>query len=81
MPQNEHFLPRNNGNRSESIPRNFCGTKFRSQPYQWCTLSCKELRREFSKKIEMALLGYSGAWGKLIMKKKPEVENLVTLSI
>ncbi len=33
MPRNEHFLPRNNGNRSESIPRNFSGTKFRSQPY------------------------------------------------
>jgi hypothetical protein len=24
----QHFLPRNNGNRSESIPRNFFGTKF-----------------------------------------------------
>ncbi len=23
MPRNGHFLPRNNGNRSESIPRNF----------------------------------------------------------
>jgi hypothetical protein len=33
MPRNEHFLPRNNGSRSESIPRNFFGTKFRSQPY------------------------------------------------
>jgi hypothetical protein len=33
MPRNEHFLPRNNGNYSESIPRNFFGTKFRSQPY------------------------------------------------
>ncbi len=33
MPRNEHFLPRNNGNRSESIPRNFFGTIFRSQPY------------------------------------------------
>ncbi len=32
MPRNEHFLPRNNGNHSESIPRNFFGTKFRSQP-------------------------------------------------
>ncbi len=32
MPRNEHFLPRNNGTRSESIPRNFFGTKFRSQP-------------------------------------------------
>jgi len=29
MPRNEHFLPRNNGNRSECIPRNFFGKKFR----------------------------------------------------
>ncbi len=35
MPRNECFLPRNNGNHSESIPRNFFGTKFRSQPYPW----------------------------------------------
>ncbi len=33
MPRNEHFLPRNNGNHSESIPRNFFGTKFPCQPY------------------------------------------------
>jgi hypothetical protein len=33
MPRNEHFLPRNNGSHSESIPRNFVGTKFRCQPY------------------------------------------------
>ena len=33
MPRNEHFLPQNNGNHSESIPRNFFGTIFRSQPY------------------------------------------------
>ncbi len=32
MPRNEHFLPRNNGNRSEFIQRNFFGMKFRSQP-------------------------------------------------
>jgi hypothetical protein len=37
MARNEHFLPRNNRNHSESIPRNFFGTKFRSQPY-----SCRE---------------------------------------
>jgi hypothetical protein len=29
----------------------------------------------------MALMGYSGAWGKLIHEKKPEVENLVVLSL
>ncbi len=31
-PRNAHFLPRNNGIHSESIPRNFFGTKFRCQP-------------------------------------------------
>jgi hypothetical protein len=30
--RNEHFLPRNNGNPCESIPRNFFGMKFCSQP-------------------------------------------------
>jgi hypothetical protein len=33
MPLNEHFLLRNNWNRSETIPRNFLRTKFHSQPY------------------------------------------------
>ena len=32
MPPNEHFLSRNNGSCSESILRNFFGTKFRFQP-------------------------------------------------
>jgi hypothetical protein len=36
MPRNEHFLPRNNGNRSESVLQNFFETKFRSQPYSAC---------------------------------------------
>ncbi len=31
--RNEQFFPRNNGIHSESIPRNFFGTKFRCQPY------------------------------------------------
>ena len=35
--------------------------------------------RKFSKKFEMALMVYSGAWGKLIHEKKPEAKNLVTL--
>ncbi len=48
--------------------------------YVWCTLSCEYLR-EFLKKFETALMGYSGAWGKLIHEKKPEVENLVALSL
>jgi hypothetical protein len=30
--RNEHFLPLNNGSHSESIPRNFFGTKFCCQP-------------------------------------------------
>jgi hypothetical protein len=33
MPRKEHFLPRNNETHSESIPRNFFGTKFHCQPY------------------------------------------------
>jgi hypothetical protein len=45
--------------------------------HRWCTLSCDcEYLREFSKKFEMALMVYSGAWGKLT-----EVENLVALSL
>ncbi len=32
-------------------------------------------------KNEMALMGYSGAWGTLIHEKNPEVKNLVTLSL
>ncbi len=49
------------------------------QRHQWCTLSCEYLR-EFSKKFETALMVYSGAWGKLI-HKKPDIENLMTLSL
>ncbi len=36
--------------------------------YRWSTLSCEYLR-EFSKKLETALMLYSGAWGKLIHEK------------
>jgi hypothetical protein len=32
-------------------------------------------------KILSGLLEYFGAWGKLIHEKKPEVENLVALSL
>ncbi len=39
MLRNDPFLPRNNGNHSESIPRNFFGTKFRSQPYLQLSLN------------------------------------------
>jgi hypothetical protein len=43
-------------------------TPVSTTPVQWCTLSC-ELLCEFSKKIETAILVYSGAWGKLIHEK------------
>ncbi len=36
--------------------------------YRWCTLTCEYLR-EFSKKFEMTLLLFSGAWGKVIHEK------------
>ncbi len=39
------------------------------------------LLREFLKKFEMVLLGYSEAGAKLIHEKKPEAKNLVTLSL
>jgi hypothetical protein len=39
------------------------------------------ISREFSKKFETALMGYSGAWGKLIHEKKTEVEIFVALSL
>ncbi len=45
-------------------------------PPVWCTLSCEYLR-EFSKKFETALMDFGGNW----FMKKPEVENLVTLSV
>jgi hypothetical protein len=32
-------------------------------------------------KFEMAVIGYSRAWGKLINEKKPEGKNLVKLSL
>ncbi len=31
--------------------------------------------------LKMILMGYSDVWGKLIHEKKPEVENLVALSL
>jgi hypothetical protein len=52
----------------------------RCQRHWWWTLSCKQITN-FCKKFETALMGYSGAWGKPIHDKKPEVENLVALSI
>ncbi len=43
----------------------------RCQRHQWGTSSCEYLS-EFSKKIETALIVYSGAWGKLIHEKNPK---------
>ncbi len=36
--------------------------------HRWCTLTCEYLR-EFSKKFEMTLGRFSGAWGKVIHEK------------
>ncbi len=47
--------------------------------YWWCTLTYEYLR-EFSKKFEMVLMGYSAAGG-TDSWKKPEAKNLVTLSL
>ncbi len=47
--------------------------------YRWCTLICEYLR-EFSKKFETVLMGYSGR-GETDPWKKPEAKNLVTLSL
>jgi hypothetical protein len=41
MPRNENFLLWNNGNRSESTPRNFFGTKYHCQPGRTCRPSCR----------------------------------------
>jgi hypothetical protein len=41
-------------------------------------LTCEYLR-EFSKKFEMTLMLFSGAWEKVIHEKKPEAKNLVSL--
>ncbi len=49
------------------------------QRHRWGTLSWEYLRK-FAKKFETSLMVYSGAWGKLI-PEKPEVKNLVTLSL
>jgi hypothetical protein len=48
--------------------------------YRWFTLTCEYLR-EFSKQFEMAVMIHSGAGGKTDLWEKPEVENLVALSL
>jgi hypothetical protein len=57
----------NNQNFSDKKIFSFA-TGVNDQRNRWCTFSCEYLR-DFSKKIERALIGYSGDWGKLIMKK------------
>ncbi len=60
---------RNNANFSDWRLFPFAtGVCHRCQRHRWCSLSCEYLR-EFSKKIEMAVMAYSGAWGKLIHEK------------
>ncbi len=39
---------------------------YRCQRHRWCTLIELRKSQRFSKKIEMARMGYSGAWGKVI---------------
>ncbi len=58
------------------------GDKFatRYQRYQWCTLTFEYLH-EFSKKYEINLMLFSGAWGEDDLWKKTEAKNLVTLSL
>jgi hypothetical protein len=42
---------------------------------RWCTLNCEYLR-EFSKKIEIVLMEYSGAGGKLIHERNQKQKIL-----
>ncbi len=48
--------------------KNFC-ICHRCCWHRWQTLSCKYLR-EFLKKLETAIIVYSGAWGKVVHEKK-----------
>jgi hypothetical protein len=67
---------------SKKIIKTFLNDDFFHLPLSSTTpLVNLELRiREFLKKFETALMAFSGAWGRLI-HKKPEVENLVALSL
>ncbi len=49
---------------------------YHCQRSRWCTLSCEYLCGKFV----AVLLGYSGAWGKLIYEKL-KVKNLGALSL
>ncbi len=48
----------------------------RCQRHWWCPLNCEYLRK-FLKKFEAVLM----VWGETDSRKKPEVENLVALSL
>ncbi len=54
--------------RYQQHKRNWCQQRHRCRWYRWCTFTCEYLR-EFSKKFEKVLMGYSGAGGKLIHEK------------
>ncbi len=72
MPRKEHFLPRNSGNHSESIPRIFFGTKFRSQPYSfhapkiWCATKLMRYRIQVGRPCQSSHL--------LILLERAETE-------
>ncbi len=57
--------------------RQFC---HRCHWHRWCTLTCEYLR-EFWKKIEAVLIGYSGAGGKLIHEKTRSQKSRYTVPL
>ncbi len=79
MPRNEHFLPRNNGNHSECIPRNFFGTKFRSQPYSWLCKRGDLPLPDCVRRVKCILPGRG--WGKRWSKKSLQVSWCVGMSV
>ncbi len=52
----------------------------RCQRHRWQTLSCEYLL-EFLKKLETALMVYSGAWGKLIHEKTRSLKSRDTVPL
>ncbi len=69
MPQNECFLPRNSGNHSESIPRNFFGKKFRSQPYlYWLTYPLTPLSKNVLKLVCIVNIVYGNNKSEVVFR-------------
>jgi hypothetical protein len=62
---------------SISLDSTFKGTVSR---HQWCTLTYEYLR-EFSKKFEMTLMLFSGAWGKVIHEKNLKQKSRDTIPL